>query len=325
MELSMECEPLARSEALSLGRSLGTVSEAVFEDRGVLVLDTDADPSEFVDRIALCHSVSEYLCSSTPEEVEATASIIDVPGPIRVHSTRIGTSHAGVDLDRVNRSVGEMMGRDLGVDIHNPCSEVRIVYSEGVHVGRLLGSIDRAAYERRKTKNLPFDHPISIHPKFARCLVNLTEVRPGGRLLDPFCGTGAVVAEAALAGADAIGADVSERMIEGARANLVAIGADAKLHKCDVGSIRDAVQRVDGIATDPPYGRSSSTNGEPIDMLFKRAFSAFLEVIDKRSRVAMAVHDSELAGLAEGFRLVESHDLWVHRSLTRYFCVLEKT
>ncbi|UCE81212.1 MAG: methyltransferase domain-containing protein [Methanobacteriota archaeon] len=322
LELSMECEPLARSEALSVGRGIGDVAEVILEDDGVMVIDTDANPSKFVDRIALCHSVSEYLGSCNPEDVEGTASSLDVHGPIRVHSTRIGTSHIDVDLDRMNHSIGEAMGRS--VDLRNPQSEVRIVYSEDVHIGRLLGSVDRASYEHRKTKNLPFDRPISIHPKFARCLVNLTETRPGERLLDPFCGTGSVVAEAALAGTVAIGADISERMIQGARANLAYLGAEAMLHKCDVGSLHAFIRHVDGIATDPPYGRSSSTNGEPVDRLFKRAFRAFGEIVDKRSRVAIAVHDSELTSLAEDFQQIVCHDFWVHRSLTRHFCVLER-
>ena len=324
LELSMECEPLSRSEAISVCKTLGTTARPVLEGPGVLVLETDADPGEFVGRVALCHSVSEYLGSCGPDELESMASGIDVPGPIRVHSTRIGTSHTDVDLDGVNRKIGDILGRGRGVDIHSPRSEVRIVYSEDVHIGRLLGTVDRAAFEARKTRNMPFDHPVSIHPKFARCLVNLTETRSGGRLLDPFCGTGAIVAETALCGFDAIGADVSDRMLEGARSNLSALGLKASLHLTDVGSLRDRVQHIDGIATDPPYGRSSSTNGEAVAELMRRSFAAFSQIMDRGSRVAMAVHDPELVSLAEGFRLMGRHDLWVHRSLTRHFCLLER-
>ena len=324
MELSMECEPLARSEALAVARTLGTVSESVLEDNGVLVLETDANPTEFVKRIALCHSVSEFICSCTPGEVEEEASLVDLPGPIRVHSTRIGTSHAEIDLNSVNRNVGAILARNSGVDIHNPVSELRVVYSKGVYMGRLLGSVDRASYETRKTRNMPFDHPVSIHPKFARCLVNLTEVRPGERLLDPFCGTGAILAEAALIGAEAIGADVSKRMIDGTRTNLDALNVKANLHISDVGTLGEQVDRVNGVATDPPYGRSSSTNQEPLESLMARALTAFSDVLDPGSKVAMAIADIGLLDGAEAFRLRDSHNLWVHRSLIRHFCVLER-
>ena len=324
MELSMECEPLARSEALAVARTLGTVSESVLEDNGVLVLETDANPAEFVRRIALCHSVSEFICSCAPGEVEEEASLVDLPGPVRVHSTRIGTSHAEIDLNSVNRDVGAILARNSGVDIHNPVSELRVVYSKGVYLGRLLGSVDRASYEARKTRNMPFDHPVSIHPKYARCLVNLTEVRPGERLLDPFCGTGAILAEAALIGADAVGADVSERMIEGTRMNLDALNVKAHLHVSDVGLLAERVERADAVATDPPYGRSSSTNKEPLSSLMNRALSSFSDVLDSGSKVAMAVHDVELLNGAESLKLRETFNLWVHRSLTRHFCVLER-
>ena len=184
--------------------------------------------------------------------------------------------------------------------------------------------MDRASYEARKTKNLPFDHPISIHPKFARCLVNLTRVGPGGRLLDPFCGTGAIIAEARLVGTDAIGADVSENMVAGARTNLSAQGLEANLIRSDVGALPDVVQAVDGIATDPPYGRSASTAGESVPALLKRAFKAFAQMLEPGAFIAMPLHDPALLDAVRGFRLVERHELWVHRSLTRHFCVLER-
>ncbi|HUV61871.1 MAG TPA: TRM11 family methyltransferase [Thermoplasmata archaeon] len=321
LELSMECESLARSEALSIGRTIGSRSDAVLVDEGILVIDTDADPIAFVERMALCHSASEYMCSCNPEDVQEFSSAIDVPGPVRVHATRIGTAHEHVDLAELNSSVGAVLGDAVGVDIHNPCSEVRIVFSDKVHIGRLIGSVDRAAYERRKTKNLPFNHPISLHPKFARCIVNLVEVRPGKRILDPFCGTGAIVTEAALAGAEAIGSDVSEKMVDGARSNMTSVGVKGRLHICDVGSISDVVKHVDGIATDPPYGRSSSTNGEPVPDLIRRAFGSLSKIMDAGSRLVMVMHDPALADCAEDFELIESHELWVHRSLTRHFCV----
>ncbi len=324
MELSMECESLARSEALSVGRALGSRSEVVLHEDGILVLDTDADPAAFAERMALCHSVSVHIASCDPEELQSIVSAMDVPGPVRVHSTRIGTSHEEVDLVELNRSVGGVLGESVGVDIHAPRSEVRIVFSDKAHIGCLVASVDRAAYESRKTKNLPFNHPISLHPKYARCIVNLAEVRPGERLLDPFCGTGAIVTEAALAGAEAIGSDVSERMVEGARANMSSIGVEGRLHVCDIGMIDTMVKHVDGVATDPPYGRSSSTNGEPVEALIRRAFKSISKVLDSGSRLVMVMPDPAFAEFAEDFELLESHELWVHRSLTRHFCIFAK-
>ena len=324
LELSMECESLARSEAMAAAETLGSEARMVHQEPGVLVMDSDADPCALSARLALCHSISEHLFSCPPDGLGPRVSEIDVPGPVRVHSTRIGRSFHDIDLSSMNSSLGAALGKTRGVDLHSPRSEVRVVLSSGASVGRLLSRIDRSSFERRKARNMPFNHPISIHPKFARALVNLARVPSGGRLLDPFCGTGAIVLEAVLSGLEAMGTDLSSRMVEGARENLSSQGVEAALARCDVGSIAAVVGAVDGIATDPPYGRSTSTNGEPVGELLNRALGSFSEVLDKGARVAIAVHEVELLETDDDFEVVETHPLWVHRSLTRHFCVLVK-
>lgn len=322
-ELSMECEPLARSEAIAAASVLGTKPKVVLEEPGVLVLDTNADPSILANRLGLCHYVDKWFGHCTPNELEATACEIDVDGPIRVRSTKVGES--SIDLAATSRKLGGIVGQNRGVDLHSPKSDVRVVFSETVHIGKVEGTIDRSSFERRKNRHLPFVYPASLHPKFARALVNLSMVPSTGRLLDPFCGTGTILAEAAMVGLNAVGTDFSERMILGAEKNLAHLNAKAELHVCDVGKISQEVGRVDGIATDPPYGRSTTTDGESLSHLYSRAFDAFHEVVEKGSRVSIAVPDMRLLEKTKGFRLLESHELRVHRSLTRNFCVLQRT
>lgn len=322
LELSMECESLARSEAISAAEALGGSPKVVSQEPGVLVIDTKADPIALVQRLGLCHFVSEWLSSCDGEELESQAREIDVDGPIRVRSTKIGGAKA--DLDGSTHLVGGILGKTRGVDLHHPRSDVRIVFSESAHVGKLLGTIDRSSFEKRKNQYMPFFYPASLHPKFARALVNLTRVRKGEKLLDPFCGTGAILAEADLIGLEAVGTDLSEKMIAGARKNLEHVGADASLIVSDVGRIADPVGRVEGIATDPPYGKSTSTKGESLPALYRRAFAAFSEVLDRGSYLAVVVPRASLLEDAERFDLAETHRLWVHRSLTRHFCVLRR-
>jgi tRNA (guanine10-N2)-dimethyltransferase len=324
LELSMECESLARSEAISTAGSVGTRASIVLEEPGMTVIDTDADPVTLSERLALCHCVSEYLLSCTPEDLTASAKDIDVDGPIRVHTTRIGSSFNEIDLERVNSDIGALVGERAGVDIHTPRSEIRIVLSDHASVGRCVGRVDRSSYERRKVRYLPFNQPVSIHPKYARALVNLTRARSGGRVLDPFCGTGAIVLEAALAGYHAIGTDVSQKMIDGAQANLRSQDVEAELMRCDIGEMPEVVGDVAGVATDPPYGRSTSTDGEPLQALLSRALGACADVLAPGSFMAMALHDLGLIDGDRDFEVVETHPLWVHRSLTRHFCVLRR-
>jgi len=318
----MECESLARSEAIAAAEALDGRPKLILHEPGVLIIDTKADASALVDRLGLCHYVSEWLCSCAEDELGAHAASIEVEGPIRVRSTKIGGRKA--DLAAATRLVGGLVGGSGGVDLHRPKSDVRVVFSKTAHVGRVVGAIDRASFEKRKNRYMPFFYPASLHPKYARALVNLTRARCGDRLLDPFCGTGAILAEASLVGLEAIGTDLSDKMIEGARKNLNHECARATLSVADIGDIVRAAGRVDGIATDPPYGKSTSTKGEGIPGLYRRAFGAFSEVLDKGAYLAMVVPRTSLLDDSEKFDLLETHDLWVHRSLTRHFCVLKR-
>jgi tRNA (guanine10-N2)-dimethyltransferase len=322
LELSMECESLARSEALAAAEALGDKAKVIHQEPGVLVIETKADPVVLARRLGLCHYVSEHLCSCSEDEISSRAKEIDVEGPIRVRSTKIGEVKA--DLAATTRMVGGIVGSSRGVDLHRPKSDIRVVFSDSVHIGRLAAAIDRASFEKRKNRYMPFFYPASLHPKYARALVNLTRVTQGSRLLDPFCGTGAILTEADMVGLDTIGTDLSEKMIEGARKNLAHVCAHAQLMVSDVGKIPDVVRRVDGIATDPPYGKSTSTKGEGIPQLYQRAFRAFSDVLAKGSHLAMVVPRPSLLEGADEFRLLDTHELWVHRSLTRNFCLLKK-
>jgi tRNA (guanine10-N2)-dimethyltransferase len=318
----MECQSLARAEALSAATALHGSPRVVREEPGILAIETEADPEALGNRLGLCHYVNEWLSSCGEGDVEDAAKEINVKGPIRVRSTKIGEK--SLDLASTTRKVGAIIGETRGVDLHTPATEIRVIFSEEAHFARVISSIDRSSFERRKNRYMPFVYPASLHPKYARALVNLTEVSVGGRLLDPFCGTGAILAEGSMIGLKAMGTDFSERMIEGSRKNLDHLRLSSDLKLCDVGEIPQTVGRVDGIATDPPYGRSTSTDGERIPELYRRSFDAFSEVLISGARIATVVPDLDLVRNQEGFRLLESHRLWVHRSLTRNFCVFER-
>ncbi len=61
----------------------------------------------------------------------------------------------------------------------------------------------------------------TLPPKLARIMVNLARIPPGGSLLDPFCGSGTILTEAALAGVQTVaGADISPAAVEQSRRNL---------------------------------------------------------------------------------------------------------
>lgn len=143
-----------------------------------------------------------------------------------------------------------------------------------------------------------------------------------GSVLDPFCGTGGVLLEAAEMGLRPIGLDRDRRMVVGTRLSLRRYGVDDGLVVADAGRLPMRRGAIHGIATDPPYGRAASTRGEPIRELYDRAFRAFADLLPKGAHVAIVLPDESMIDRASGsLELVETHALRVHRSLVRHFCV----
>jgi tRNA G10 N-methylase Trm11 len=59
--------------------------------------------------------------------------------------------------------------------------------------------------------------------------------------------------------------------------------------------------------------------------LYERAFKSFADVLAKGSLAAIVVPRTSLLENAGQFKKIEEHELWVHRSLTRHFCLLRRT
>jgi tRNA (guanine10-N2)-dimethyltransferase len=218
----------------------------------------------------------------------------------------------------------------MGVDLTDPDMEIRVILAQNkCYVGVKKACIPRRDYENRKVQHRPFFSPISLHPRLARALVNLARVKRHSVVLDPFCGTGGILIEAGLIGARVRGSDVDPRMIAGCKANLEYFGIENyDLFQADIGDLpshEETWHDVDTIITDPPYGRSTSTVGEPIDSLYGRAFEAFRDILKEGSYLAIALPSSASVKLGRGYlKLKEVYQFPVHRSLTRFFCVFTK-
>jgi tRNA (guanine10-N2)-dimethyltransferase len=199
-----------------------------------------------------------------------------------------------------------------------------VIAEERFLFGVELGEVQSKFSERRPRKR-PFFHPSAMPAKLARCMVNLAQPKSGDLLMDPFCGTGSFLIEAGLLGCRVLGFDVSRRMVRGCFRNLQffhivsegVVVADAK---------NPPIVEVDCVVTDPPYGRSASTMG----FSSKQVIRDFLHALVARSaadqRICMAAPvEVNLGQLSEdtGFNHLQSHFVYVHRSLTREIVVME--
>lgn len=87
---------------------------------------------------------------------------------------------------------------------------------------RVIGVQNIDAYVARDRERPARDAKVGmLPPKLAQILINLCgDLSKGSRLLDPFCGTGVVLQEAALIGYVPYGTDLNERMVEYTERNL---------------------------------------------------------------------------------------------------------
>jgi len=288
-----------------------------------LVVQSDVSGERLAGRLGLAWSVSRHLFSCGARELDKLLGEIEMPGgTFRVRAVRLGTSHSPEKGAALARHAGRILSSGRRVDLERSDTEVRILMGRMLHAGILLGEVDRQGLEARKAENRPFNHPISLHPKLARALVNLTGIREGKTLLDPFCGTGGVLLEAGMMGCGVLGGDIDPRMVDGTVRNLGHYG----IHKYDI-RVTDVAEwpgmhaKVDAIATDPPYGRSASTAREPIASLYRRAFGACRDMLGPGGRMAIVLPARKYASMAEGFAPEGMYPVRVHRSLTRHFCV----
>jgi len=189
-----------------------------------------------------------------------------------------------------------------------------------------VATVDRSAPAGRRMPLLPFRRPVSLPPRLALATVNLARVRRGEAVLDPFLGTGALLAEAGLLGARLFGIDRDPAMVRGALQNFnhLGVAADALV----VGDARQVDLGTGGrefaaIVTDPPYGRSSSTGGSSLEELVDEVVARWWDRLAPDGRLALVLPSGRAPPAVPG-TLRYRIPVRVHRSLTREFCLYER-
>lgn len=209
------------------------------------------------------------------------------------------------------------------VRLANPDHELHVyVTPTGLWWAETQGSFGADALRSHDPMARPFFRSVLVPRRRARCLVNLTGVRAGQRLLDPFCGTGALLVEAGLLGVTAFGSDVDRAMVAGCRANLAFENVAADVRRIDVRGLGDWGLMFDGVATDLPYGRSASLHGARLPELFRAFLDEAAGVVRDGARVVVMAP----AGLPEPsgipFDVITVLRERVNRGLTREIWVM---
>jgi len=228
------------------------------------------------------------------------------------------------NLEHTKRSFANMIsfGKALAlypfvgsVDLKNPELDFHILNSGKINLGILIWE-NKEDFQSRRADKRPANHPTSMSPRIARCLVNLTGAE--SEVLDPFCGAGGFLIEAGIIGLKVYGSDIDSEMIERARKNLAHFNINADL------IVQDALlwtKTVKAVVTDVPYGKSSKLNTS-LGLLIKN-FVRHYETLTKT--IVLVYPDRIQDGFLKGtsWKKMREFSIYVHSTLTRKIVILK--
>lgn len=302
-ELSGENEELAAAEVRAVAEAEGLPFEPVARYPGLLLAETG--PAEPFRRLGTGHRVLRLVDSvERPEEFETG---LELSESFSVRAKRMRGGRRDLSPIDVEREIGSVLVDAGGtVDLESPERKFRAVLSrEELFVGEELLELDRS-FAGKRPHQRPFFHPGAVEPVTARAMVNLA--RAGGDLLNPMCGNGSLLIEAAKVGAKPFGLDADPAMVNGTLLNVEEEGFAAAVVTGDARSLPFRDDRFDSAVADPPYGRSVKVYGEDV---YGRSMEEMERVLRPGGYMVVAA-PRPLDGADERY------EQRVHRSLTRY-------
>lgn len=190
------------------------------------------------------------------------------------------------------------------------CELLLIGDGRQTHLARTVYVQDIDDYARRDFGRPRRDAFVGmLPPKLAQTMLNLAQVAPGSRVLDPFCGTGVVLQEAALMSANVYGTDLSERMIDYTRDNLQWLKDSYDVTFEEYFEVADATkaswqQPIDSVVTEVYLGQPMTTL-PPADKLQK--------IMDECNNIATDFLKNLHAQLKPGTRCCVAVPAWFDR------------
>jgi tRNA (guanine10-N2)-dimethyltransferase len=337
--LSGEHESLPFAELKAILETEGYDYEVSEKLDQVVILEADLGCIEAVKRRAaltrLC-ALELFNCearmSSIVKAVRSTdfSQVLKENESFVVRVKHVKEYSSGISGMSVEGKIGELILQRVPkarVNLNNANKRlVGILTDERFVFGVRLEEIAPKPFVERRPRKKPFFHPSAMQAKLARCMVNLAKPKTGELVLDPFCGTGSTLIEAAYVGCRVVGLDVQRRMVKGTLRNLAHFRVEP-----DGVVVADArnlpVSKANCVVTDPPYGISSSTLRRTTSQIIEELLADAHKLLEKGRRVCIAAPKTlkiGRIGTVLGYKHLESHLVYVHRSLTREVVVFEK-
>jgi tRNA (guanine10-N2)-dimethyltransferase len=338
--LSGEHASLPAAEVGAILESSGVEFRALTQSYRLLTLNAPFAALKSVSERSLMYDwcgLSLGECEAAEQQIEffvrnqPIEQLMSGAESFAVRSVRLGGANKSirrVNLESKIGSVVKALVPRMKVRLQNPDLILACVLYENRFLLGVSGySKPSGLIAPRRPRKRPVFHPSTMPPKIARCMVNLARAVPGATFADPFSGVGGIVIEAAVIGCRVLGLDANLRMLRGARRNMKHFGLAAEgFLNADARFLPG--RGLEAIATDPPYGRGSSTMGSKVTALVKEFLEGAKSSLKKEAHLCISAPievDVEAYAQQAGFALREKHLAKVHRSLTRQFVVLQNS
>ncbi|HEV2390196.1 MAG TPA: hypothetical protein VGS04_05675 [Nitrososphaerales archaeon] len=312
--LSRESTGIPEAEARALVSDIDPDAKFEEPEGGLLIAETSADPAVVEARVAFSRRVGLLVPEGRLED-EHVSLLRSGTYRVRVFGEGDGTKEESI-IDEIAEKV------DGKVSLDAPDREVS-AYVSGrgkTYLAITMPRSMRQGWATRRPRSRAFFHPSAIFPKLSRALVNLSGVQPGEPFLDPFCGTGSLLIEASIVGAEPVGIDLARKMVRGARRNSIKYGQPwLGLVRAD--SRRLPIGQVGAVSTDIPYGRASSAGGVKSSEILRSLVEGAAAVLP-RGRKLVVMHPKSLDVEAGALRVEQELEIYIHRTLTRTITVM---
>ncbi len=335
--LSGEDIDLALGELEGVLRSFGSsISIESVDGRSVIL--TGPVPDGAADSMGLCHfsgdlkDACESMGGSIHDMVVRVLQGLDMK---RTISVKVSSPEGEGELSR-NALFTDfcLSASERGFRLHHrePDLGMFLIIGENAYMGIIKERSNRSTMAERRGSRMPFNRPIVMEPKLARAMVNLTGLCKGSVVMDPFLGPAGLAMEAGHLGFNVIGVERDPMIYKGALMNIEAQGLSADIsafntdsRKLDETDWWKKVKRIDGIVTDPPFGRSAPLMGEDPSELLMKVISVISPKMEKGAPLVMDTDQNDNLEKLKDFNVKRVYPFRVHRSLTRFIGVLEKT
>jgi tRNA (guanine10-N2)-dimethyltransferase len=328
--------PLAELRAVMECENIDAQIDPITEGLVVLKNISEDNLEEYykilTKRLGYTHEIHEIILKTDVERLEEDVLDIDWSRYIdKTFAVRVKRIRSDIDTVGYERKLGTLIlenSENIKVNLSKPNSLIRVVaYDKELYIGIERIKLNKKHFEDSKPHKRPFFYPGSMNPKLARCMVNLSRIKEGELLLDPFCGTGGILIEAGLIGCKVVGSDIYWKMKNGTAINLDYYGiTDYRTFHLDVRELK-MYEKVASVVTDPPYGISTSTGDVDGEEIFKEFFYSIYDNMKDDAYLCMASpHYVDLKPMVDevGFVIVEQYGIKMHRSLTRIISVIRK-